>query len=90
MVTTSRPAEELAEAESDELLPQLNTGNSISAMGDPLVLRLPPQMRLTNDALSELFELNEPLTFERTAEGDLVIVPLPKGPSPAIGAEIVY
>jgi Uma2 family endonuclease len=90
MVTTSRPAEEIAEIESDELLPQLNDSHSLGAIGDPLVLRLPPQMRLTNDALTELFELNEPLTFERTAEGDLVIVPPPHGPSPAMGAEIVY
>ena len=88
MVTKARPADEAADIESDELLPQLNDPASLSAIGDPLVLRLPSQWRLTNDALSTLFELNEPLTFERTAEGDLVIVPPPSGPSPMIGARI--
>lgn len=94
MVTTTQQveqaeqAEQTAEDESVELRQQLNDSDALRAMGDPLVLRLPPQWRLTDDALHDIWELNEPLTFERTAEGDLVIVPPPGGPSPAMGARI--
>lgn len=86
MVTTA----DKPEVESSELLPQLNSADTLFGIGDPIGLRLPSQWRLTDDALFELFELNEPLTFERTAEGDLVIVPPPSGPSPMMGAEISY
>ena len=84
MVTTA----DKPEVESSELLPQLNSADTLFGIGDPIGLRLPSQWRLTDDALFELFELNEPLTFERTAEGDLVIVPPPSGPSPMMGARI--
>lgn len=89
MVTTeTRNTEQTAEAEVDELPKQLNDPDTISALGDPIVLRLPPQWRLTDDALHDIWDLNEPFTFERTAEGDLVIVPPPQGPSPAMGVRI--
>ena len=61
---------------------------SFREVDDPIELRLPPEWRLTDDALFELYELNASLNFERTAEGDLVIVPPPHGPSPAMGVRI--
>lgn len=91
MVTTETQITEQTDEDGlDELPEQLNDPETLSALGDPIVLRLPPQWRLTDDALHDIWELNEPLTFERTAEGDLVIVPSPNGPSPALGAEISY
>ena len=39
----------------------------------PITLRLPPQWELTDKRLVELGETNEPLGFERTAEGVLQI-----------------
>ena len=90
MVTTSRPAEQTAQVESDERQPQMSDADTVRLPGDPLLLRLPSQWRLTDQALLDIYELNEALTFERTAEGDLVIVPSPTGPSPAMGAEIIY
>ena len=91
MVTTeARDTEHTSEADGDELPKQHNHPETLSALGDPIVLRLPPQWRLTDDALHDFWELNEPFTFERTAEGDLVIVPPPSGPSPVLGAEISY
>ena len=56
---------------------------------DPIVLRLPPEWRLTDWTLSELAALNELLPFERTSEGDLIISPPPNGESPSFGARIV-
>ncbi|MBI3325116.1 MAG: Uma2 family endonuclease [Nitrospinae bacterium] len=44
----------------------------------PLILRLQPVIKLTNDQLFELCQINEDLWIERTAEGDLVIMP-PEG-----------
>ena len=68
--------------------PQTDADVSFREADDPIELRLPPQWRLTDDALFELYELNASLNFERTAEGDLVIVPPPHGPSPAMGVRI--
>ncbi len=83
MVTTAdKPEVETAK------LRQPNSDESSRGADDPIELRLPPQWRLTDDMLFELYELNEPLNFERTAEGDLVIVPPPHGPSPMMGARI--
>ena len=42
---------------------------------DPIVLRLPAEWRLTDLALSQLADLNEIVPFERTSEGDLIILP---------------
>ena len=39
----------------------------------PITLRLPPQWELTDERMVELGETNEPLGFERTAEGVLQI-----------------
>lgn len=85
VTTTEQP-----EAEISKPSKRSPSEESFRDVGDPIELRLPPQWRLTDDALFELYELNEPLSFERTAEGDLVIVPPPHGPSPAMGAEIAY
>lgn len=41
----------------------------------PLVLRLRPSVELTDDQLLELSSLNSDLRLERTAEGDLEIMP---------------
>ena len=88
MVTTARQIEEATTAEAKAPQPLLDDANEPRAPGDPLLLRLPSSWRLTDNALFEIFELNESLTFERTVEGDLVIVPAPSGPSPMIGAAI--
>lgn len=56
----------------------------------PLLLRMPPELRLTDDALAALAEANDLLWFERTAEGNLIISPAPKGNSSAISTEISF
>ena len=48
------------------------------AEAPPIALRLPPQWELTDERMVELGEINEPLGFERTAEGVLHIT-LPAG-----------
>ena len=89
MVTTApQTTEQTADTELDDRPAQHSDRVSSRAPGDPLLLRLPAQWRLTDDALHEIWELNESLTFERTAEGDLVIVPPAHGPSPALGVAI--
>lgn len=40
-----------------------------------VVLRLPPGMAMSDDQLFEFCQINEHLRIERTAEGDLVIMP---------------
>ena len=57
---------------------------------EPIILKLPADWRLTDEALWELCELNQVLPFERTAEGDLVIVPPAHGRSPEHGVEIAF
>lgn len=42
---------------------------------EPLVIRLLPSARMTDDEFFEFCQLNSDLMIERTAEGDLVIVP---------------
>lgn len=44
----------------------------------PLIMHLQPVIKLTDDQLFELCQINEYLWIERTAEGDLVIMP-PEG-----------
>lgn len=44
----------------------------------PLVLRLPPNLELTDDQLLQLCEINGELRIERNAEGELLIMP-PEG-----------
>ncbi len=76
--------------EIGEPLPQLNSQEVLSHLIEPIVLRLPSGWRLTDDALFEFFELNEPVSFERTKEGYLVISPLSHGPSSALAIEISF
>ena len=76
--------------ELGKLLPQLNSAQALGDLIEPLVLRLPSGWRLTDDALVEFFLLNEPMTFERTKEGHLVITPLAHGPSSALSVQISY
>ena len=64
------------------------------AEAPPLMLRLPPQWELTDERVVELSEINEPLGFERTAEGVLQIT-LPAGfgtgkNEVSVGAQIVH
>ena len=77
---------------SDEagLLPTLNSLEALTHLVEPLVLRLPAGWRLTDDALFEFRELNEPVTFERTAEGYLVISPQSHGPSTVLSLRISH
>jgi len=44
----------------------------------PLIIHLQPIIKLTDDQLFDLCQINEDLWIERTAEGDLVIMP-PEG-----------
>ena len=59
----------------------------------PITLRLPPQWELADKRLVELGEPNEPLGFERTAEGLLQIIFPPGFPSSeaegTVGAQII-
>ena len=62
----SEPVAEAAQPAAAEPLP-----------GSGATLRLPQEWRLTTDCLLELSELNEALSFERSADGALVISPPP-------------
>jgi Uma2 family endonuclease len=42
---------------------------------DPLVLRFPPALDMTDDQFFGFCQLNDDLRLERTAEGDIVIMP---------------
>ncbi len=88
MVTTAGKTQTKVQDEEISPSPSLDAPDVRSEVDDPIVLRLPPQWRLTDQALFEIYELNEGLSFERTAEGDLVIVPVPHGPSSAMGTRI--
>ena len=65
----SEPVAEAAQPAAAEPLP-----------GSSATLRLPQEWRLTTDCLLELSELNEALSFERNADGALVISPPPGNP----------
>ncbi len=78
------------EEQEIDLLPQLNSLDVLTNLVEPIVLRLPSGWRLTDDALFEFFELNEPVSFERTKEGHLVISPHSHGPSSALAIEISF
>jgi Uma2 family endonuclease len=54
----------------------------------PLVLRLPPVLDLTEDQLLALGALNHELRIERTAEGDLLLMPPAGGEASASNASI--
>ena len=58
--------------------PGTPTLNADLVEAPPITLRLPPQWQLTDERMVELGETNEPLGFERTAEGVLQIT-LPAG-----------
>src|SRR5215475_3357685 len=56
---------------------------------DRILLHLRPVIKLTDDQLFELCQINQQLWIERTAEGDLVIMP-PEGWETGIrGANLV-
>ena len=55
----------------------------------PLVLRLRPVIEMTREQFFELCQLNRDLRIERTAEGDLVIMPPTGGETGARNAELV-
>ena len=88
MVTTTDQADARPTGLNTPMPQQISSTDALTAPDDPIVLRLPAQWRLTDDAFFDFFELNDPLSFERTAEGYLVIVPPPSGPSPRIGPRI--
>ncbi len=90
MVTTAKTSAEQPDAQSRERESQNLAVDNLLAIREPIVLRLPSNWRLTDAALIQLFELNEMLPFERTAEGDLVIAPPPHGRSPEHGVEIAF
>ena len=54
----------------------------------PLVLRLRPVLDLTDDQLLQLSALNRELRIERTAEGDLLLMPPAGGESSASNAQV--
>lgn len=49
--------------------------NSTEIENSPLVLYLHPVVQLTNDQFFEFCQLNQNLRFERTARGELLIMP---------------
>ena len=82
VTTTDRPA-------SNATTPVTATGHPQPVeWHEPIVLRLPPEWRLTDDMLTEISDLND-LQFERTVEGDLVITLPPHGRAPRLGARVV-
>ena len=54
----------------------------------PLVLRLPPFLRVTDELLSELSSLNDALRIERNAQGDLELMAPAKPPTGNRNAKI--
>jgi len=54
----------------------------------PVILRLPPVTNLTDDQLYELCQINRDLRIERTAEGDLLIMPPTGGETSNRNAEL--
>jgi Uma2 family endonuclease len=55
----------------------------------PLVLRLPPEWRLTDDAFARLADENDALELERSAKGELIISPPPTGKGPDMAARMI-
>ena len=60
----------------------------ISAEGIAVLLRLPPDLHLTDDRFYEFCRLNRELRIERTAQGGLVIMPPAGGDTSDKNAEI--
>ena len=56
----------------------------------PLTLRLPPTRGLTDEALLELSAYNKELRLERTAQGDLIIMPPAGGNSGRRNAKLTF
>ena len=63
--TPAKPVEELSSLLDDV---------SSSSNGLPVTLRFPDEAPLTDELLEQISQLNKPLQFERTADGDLVIM----------------
>ena len=51
------------------------TKTQLSIKGAPLILYLPPVIDLTEDQFFEFCQVNRDLRIERTAKGDLIIMP---------------
>jgi Uma2 family endonuclease len=56
----------------------------------PLVLRMPPTLPLDDEQFLALCSRNEPLRFERTADGDIVIMPPAGEDAPIQNSELNY
>lgn len=56
----------------------------------PLKLRLPPALELSDEKLLELSSLNRDLRLERTAEGDLIVMPPTGGDSSQRNAQLTF
>ena len=54
----------------------------------PIVLQLPPEWRFTADDFCRLADCNELLDIEISAEGELIIAPLPVGKGPGVASDI--
>ncbi len=54
----------------------------------PLILQLRPVLELTDDQFFELAQLNRDVRLERTAEGELIVMPPPGGETSARNAKI--
>lgn len=54
----------------------------------PLVLKLPSEWRLTDDAFARLADENDALELERSAKGELIIAPSPTGKGPDMAVRI--
>jgi Uma2 family endonuclease len=59
-----------------------------SALPLPLVLRMPTTLPMDDEQFLALCSENEPLRFERTAEGDIIIMPPAGGDAPIQNSEL--
>ena len=81
MVTTQRKPSGVAGTAEETERPTRPVG--------PIVLQLPPEWRLTDDAFDRLGACNDALDLERSANGELIISPPPTGKGPDLAARAI-
>ena len=60
---------------TQSLKPRQNSAQTLSEPYGPIVLRLDPAVRITDEQLEEICALNRDIRIERNAEGDLELMP---------------
>lgn len=66
----------------------LNKGVSIYLGHPPLIVRLPPVLDMTDDQFYEFCQINRDLSIERSARGELIVMPPTGGETSGRNAEI--